>query len=521
MTTGRADGVEPDSCETFGTVIHDLSQDARTGATVAEVPVTPPAEVADVVAAAHSAAPTLAALHPRERQAWLEAIALALEVPDTAAELVAVADRETGLGEVRLVGELARCAAQLRFYGHVAAEGSWLHATVDHEAGTAPDLRRLRVPLGPVAVLGASNFPFGFGTLGNDTASALAAGCPVVAKAHPAHPATARLLALVAGRALREASAPPGTFAQVAGFEAGEQLVRAPEITAVGFTGSQRGGLALWRIASERDVPIPVFAEMGTINPAVLTPAAVERLDEIASGFVASFTLGNGQFCTKPGLLLVPAGHDAPARVGAAFSEAAPSGWLLTESIASAYAAGLAELIEAGATSVARAPSASSGWAAEAALLQVASDALTPGSRLLEECFGPVALVVEYDDAAARDTVLGNLQGALAASVFTGGPADPHTAGLVASLSQRVGRVIVDQWPTGVSFTWAQHHGGPWPATTVSSATSVGAGALDRFTRPVAWQNVPDSALPMTLREANSWGLPRRVDGVVHHGSLS
>ena len=197
----------------------------------------------------------------------------ALEDEAAAARLVAVADRETGLGEPRLTGELARCANQLRFYADVAVEGSWLGVTVDHAAGLAPDLRRMQVPLGPVAVLGASNFPFGFGALGNDTGSALAAGCPVLAKAHPAHPLTSRLLAEVAVGALAGAGAPDGTFALVSGFDAGSALVTAPEVAAVAFTGSQRGGLALWRLAQEREVPVPVYAEMGTINPAVVTQA--------------------------------------------------------------------------------------------------------------------------------------------------------------------------------------------------------------------------------------------------------
>lgn len=493
----------------------DPSYDARTGTRVAEVPTTPATQVRAVLARAATVAPDVAATHPAVRRDWLYAVAAAVEVPATAADLVEVADRETALGPARLTSELARCAAQLRFYGDVAVEGSWLGVTLDRAAGPTPDLRRLRVPLGPVAVLGASNFPFAFGSLGNDTGSALAAGCPVVAKAHPAHPETARLLTAHATAALEGAGAPRGTFDQVAGFAAGAELVSAPETAAVAFTGSQHGGLALWRLANERDVVIPVFAEMGTVNPVVVTPGGARRAEEIAGGFVASFSLGMGQFCTKPGLLLVPAGQGVPARVAAALTEAAPTGWLLTEAIASSYRAGIEELESAGGTVLAHGAATQDGWSGAVTLMGVPAERLVRGSRLLGECFGPVALVAEYAGLAELRVVLGNLQGALAGSVWGEGPDDPDLADLVSALAPRVGRVMVDQWPTGVAFTWAQQHGGPWPATTVPAATSVGAAALERFTRPVAWQNVPQAALPPALREDNPWGLPRRVDGVL------
>lgn len=491
----------------------DVSYDARTGARVAEVATSTAEQVGEVLARAAAAAPAVAAAPPGERRRWLAAIADALEEPAAAAELVRVADRETALGEVRLTGELARCAAQLRFYGEVAAEASHLRATVDHATATAPDLRRMQVPLGPVAVLGASNFPFAFGTLGNDTGSALAAGCPVVVKAHPAHPATSALLADVASGALAAAGAPEGCLGVVAGFAAGDALVRAPEVTAVAFTGSQHGGMALWRLAGQRDVVIPVYAEMSTVNPVVMTTAALARADEVAAGFVGSFTLGTGQFCTKPGLLLVPAGHDVPARVADALDAAAPGGWLLTEGIAGGFRAGVDELVGAGAEVLGRATGPEQGWAADAIVLAVAAGDLKPGSRLLEECFGPVALVAEYADRAELAAVLGALQGALAASVMSGGPDDPELPEVVGALAPLVGRVAVDDWPTGVAFTWAQQHGGPWPATTVPAATSVGAAALDRFTRPVTWQSTPAAALPAPLRDDNPWRVPQRVDG--------
>jgi NADP-dependent aldehyde dehydrogenase len=491
----------------------DFSHDARTGAVVAQVPTSTAGQVGEVVARAAAAAPAVAAATPTERRSWLVAVADSLEDSLAAAELVRVADRETALGSVRLTSELVRCAGQLRFYGDVGAEASYLRVTVDHATDTTPDLRRMQVPLGPVAVLGASNFPFAFGALGNDTGSALAAGCPVIAKAHPAHPETSALLAAVTTKALAEAGAPGGAFGLIAGFEAGEALVRAPEIAAVAFTGSQRGGMAVWRLAMDRDRVIPVYAEMGTVNPVVMTTGATARSEEIAAGFVSSFTLGTGQYCTKPGLLLAPAGYDVPARVAAALESGRPTGWLLTEGIAAACRSGIAELVGAGAEVRGRVPGPAEGWSADSTVLSVPATDLKPGSRLLEECFGPVALVAEYADRRELSEALRALQGALAASVMTEGPEDPETPGLVGALTQLAGRVAVDQWPTGVAFTWAQQHGGPWPATTFPAATSVGADALDRFTRPVTWQSAPAASLPPALQEDNPWRLPRRVDG--------
>ncbi len=493
----------------------DTSYAARTGKALDQLASSTDTQVEVTLGRATAAAPQVAAAPPEERQRWLRSIADALEVPRNVEDLVQVADLETGLGTTRLTNELARSAAQLRFYGEVAAESSYLRATVDHATATTPDLRSMRVPLGPVAVLGASNFPFAFGLLGNDTGAALAAGCPVVAKAHPAHPATSRALAELASRALASAGAPHGAFEVVAGFHAGRSLVESPGVTAVAFTGSLRGGLSLWRLANERNGVIPVYAEMGTINPVLLTSAAGKRAEDIARGFVGSFSLGTGQFCTKPGLVLVPAGRDLPRLLAETLVLSAPGGWLLTEQIAADFRTGVEQLCAAGAEVLATVPGPEHGWSADTTLLTAPADRLRAGSRLLEECFGPVALVVEYADRTDLLAVLEALPGALAGSVMTAGPDDPETAGLVDALAAHAGRVTVDDWPTGVAFTWAQHHGGPWPATTVPWATSVGAAALDRFTRPTTWQSVPDHALPPALREDNPWRLPRRVDGVV------
>ena len=341
----------------------------------------PPEAVDAVVATAAAAAEPMAAVPPATRAGWLTAIAGAVEAD--AEPLAALADEETALGLPRLTGELAGAARALRFYGSVAAEGSYLQAAIDHAAPGRPDVRRVNVPLGPVAVFGASNFPFGFGVLGHDTASALAAGCPVVVKAHPAHPRLSARLAEIAGEAMAGAGVTTGPFGIVHGFDAGTRLVSHPAVRAVGFTGSLAGGLALWRLAASRPEVIPVYAEMGTVNTVVVTPsAAAERPAEIAAGFVSSFTLGMGQFCTKPGLLLAPAGSGLAEETARALAAAAPDGWLLTEAIAGAYHSGLDRLASAGGRVVAQLPAAPAGWAGTPTVLAVDAAALTSGTPL-------------------------------------------------------------------------------------------------------------------------------------------
>ena len=487
------------------------SHDPRTGEPVSTVEDTTADELAAVTRRAAAAAPVLAATSPAVRRGLLRAVADSLEQHRD--ELAALADRETALGLPRLTAEVTRTADQLRFYGEVAVEGSWLGVTVDEATATTPRLVRVNRPLGPVAVFGASNFPFAFSVLGNDTGAALAAGCPVVAKAHPAHLALSLRQAELARAALRDAGAPEATFDVVTGHQAGVDLVRAPAVAAVAFTGSQQAGTALWRTANERETVIPVFAEMGTVNPVVVTRAAARAMAAVAEGFVGSFTLGHGQFCTKPGLVLAPAGSGAAEAVAAALRDAAPTPVMLTEAIAASVTRGIASMQEAGAEVVEQVGGGSAGWAAPAAVLRADAAALTTGSRLLEECFGAVVLVCEYDTDDQLATVLGTLQGALAASLVTDGPEDPQGPGLLDVLGRGVGRVVVDGWPTGVAVTWAQQHGGPWPATSVPSATSVGAQGLARFVRPVAYQSATDGWLPPEARSDNPWSLPRRVDG--------
>jgi len=490
----------------------DTGHDPRTGAAYPEVPHTSAEEVARVVAAAAGSAPLIASTAPAVRATWLESIAASME--EHADELVALADAETALGEARLVGELAKTAASLRFYGSVAVDGGFLAATIDSVDGPTPlDLRRMRLPVGPVAVFGASNFPFAFGVLGHDTGSAIAAGCPVVVKVHSAQPRLGVRLGEIARAAAAESDAPAGLFAVVVGRAAGLALVDAAPITAVAFTGSQSGGMALVQRAGQRHRPIPVFAEMGTVNPAVVTPAAAQlRMGEVAQGFAASFMMGTGQFCTKPGLLLAPAGSDAAKHVAAALGDQ-PAGWLLTEAMAGDFSRGRISLIEAGAMVAGEGISHAAGFAAVPTVFTARVEDLRPGSPLLEECFGPSAVVVEYADLDQLRGVLARLQPSLAAAVASAGDDDADLPWLVQQLSAQAGRVVVDGWPTGVTNTWAQNHGGPWPATSRPDATSVGAAALDRFTRPVAFQGTADAALPPALQAANPWAVPRRVNG--------
>lgn len=493
----------------------DASFDPRTGEQRGTVPQTSPAAVEEMLRRAVTDASEVAATAPAVRQVWLSAVSDALLAHQE--ELAFLGDEETGLGLSRLLGEIDGAARSILFYAGVAVEGSYLNASTDVVNETVT-LARWNIPVGPIAVFGASNFPFGFGVFGHDVASALAAGCPVIAKAHPAHPRLSMRLAMIARSALLAAGAPEGTYDVVVGFDAGLRLVDAPAIRTVAFTGSQRGGMALLERATARGVP--VFAEMGTVNPVFVTAAAAAETAALAAGFVASFTMGAGQFCTKPGLIFAPAGSGMFDAVSRHVADVLPAP-LLSAGIAASFAAGAAELrVAAGVSSPPTEP-VGDGYLAAAQVFRVALADLVSGSRLLEECFGPVALVCEYVETAAAIDALARLQGSLAASVFTGGPTDPDTYDVVARLLPKVGRVALNAWPTGVATTWSQQHGGPWPATSRVEATSVGAGALGRFVHPVALQNADPQTLPIFLAPENPWRIPRRIDGTLTPPALA
>ena len=469
-------------------------------------------EVAD---AARRAFTVTVASTADERAAWLSAVADALDA--NAAELIALADEESHLGTARLTGELARTTSQLRLFAEAVVEGSYLEATIDHPSATTipprPDLRRMLRPLGPVAVFSASNFPFAFSVAGGDTASALAAGCPVIVKGHSAHPRLSQRTAEVVVRALAEAGAPDGVFALVEGRETGVALVQHPAVRAVGFTGSLHGGRALFDLASGRPDPIPFYGELSAVNPVLITQAALDaRADALAAGLVASFTLGAGQFCTNPGVVFVPAGSGFAERVAAAVGAAAPVP-MLTDGIAAAFAQELAALAGHDGVTVVAGEAVQQPGSGSAVVLATTTDAvLADPSALLTECFGPSTLVVEYADVEQALAAIRAVGGSLTATVHA--EPDEELAGILAVLTEIAGRVLFAGWPTGVAVSWAQQHGGPWPATT-SIHTSVGVTALRRFLRPVAYQDAPETALPAALRESNPLGIPRRVDGLL------
>jgi NADP-dependent aldehyde dehydrogenase len=455
-----------------------------------------------------------------DRAGWLRALAAELELHRD--ELVALAREETHLSESRLRGEVARTATQLRFFAVVIEEGSYLEATLDAPDASLvpprPDLRRMLRPIGPVAVFAASNFPFAFSVLGNDTASAMAAGCPVVVKAHPGHPRLSRRVVELGREALQAAGAPADAIVLVEGMEAGIALVGHPLISAVGFTGSTRGGRALFDLACARTAPIPFYGELGSLNPVVVTEAAVAAdADGIAAGLAGSFTRDGGQYCTKPGLVFVPdaAGFedalcDALGTVGAQR--------LLTGDIGAAFAEGAdrlvglpeAELVWRGAVD----PSDDDAPDAPATVVAAPAAAVAANpDAWLQECFGPLTVLVRYRARVELDAALAALEGSLTASIHHAPGED--VSDLVATLERTAGRLVFNGWPTGVAIAWAQHHGGGWPATTASVHTSVGATAIRRFLTPVAYQDAPAAVLPAELADGNPLGIPRRVDGTL------
>lgn len=464
-----------------------------------------------VLSSADEAREPFAALPAARRAEALRRVADTLDA--AAGELVPMAHQETNLPvRPRLHHELERTTFQLRLLAETIVEGGHLEVVIDTPdtcwpAGGRPDLRRMLVPVGPVAVFAASNFPFAFSVAGGDTAAALAAGCPVVVKANPGHPLLSDRVGALVSEALLASGAPPGTFGVVHGVEEGRRLVQDPRIRAGAFTGSLAGGRALFDLACARPDPIPFYAEMGSVNPVFVTAsAAAERAESIAEGYVASFTLGAGQFCTKPGLVFVSA-DEAPAfesLVASALSDHAAEP-LLNADVADRYATQLDAL---------RAhPAVRELVAGTPTLLGCDAADFLADSDLLAECFGPVSMVVRYSSAEELLACARTFTGELAASVH-GTLSDESVAPLLALLTDRVGRVLWNGWPTGVAVTYAMHHGGPYPAT-FSGHTSVGTTSLRRFLRPVVYQNMPQALLPEVLRDGNPLGVPRRIDGVL------
>ncbi|MFG2479383.1 aldehyde dehydrogenase (NADP(+)) [Streptomyces fagopyri] len=498
------------------------SVDPRTGKQREQVAVEATVqEVDETVRAAHAARGAL--VDRTARAAFLRTAADLLEGAKD--QLVEAADAETALGPVRLTGELARTCYQLRAFGDIVDEGAFLDVVINHPDDTAtppiPDLRRYKVPLGVVAVYSASNFPFAFSVAGGDTASALAAGCPVVVKAHPDHPALSELVAAVLRRAAGLHGIPAGVVGLVHGFEAGVELVRHPLVTAAGFTGSVRGGRALFDAAAARPVPIPFHGELGSLNPVVVTEAAAaERAEAIGAGLAGSMTLGVGQFCVKPGLVLAPASA-AGDRLLKSLTDAVSntdSGVLLDHRMRDNFVAGVAERAALPGVEAPVTPGAGGEHTVSPGFLTVPARKLaTAGEHdlLLEECFGPLTVIARYEDESEAGALLSRLPGNLTATVQLSAEeaaGEGRGAEILAELTPLAGRVVVNGWPTGVAVAPAQHHGGPYPATT-STSTSVGGTAIERWLRPVAYQGAPEPLLPAELRDDNPLGLPRRFNG--------
>ncbi|UFU02778.1 aldehyde dehydrogenase (NADP(+)) [Ruania suaedae] len=445
--------------------------------------------------------------------------ALADGVEEDREALVSTAMSETGLPEPRLNGELSRSVYQLRLFADVVTDGGYLEAIIDHAGqtplGPGPDVRRMLIPLGPVAVFGASNFPFAFSVLGGDTASALAAGGSVVIKAHSSHLLTSQQSYDSLARAAAAYGAPEGTIGIVYGQQAGADLVRDPRITAVGFTGSLSTGTILQSLIDERPTPIPFFGELSSLNPLVLTTGALaERGEEIAEGLYTSFTGSAGQLCTKPGVALVPEGEAGDALVAGlvARGEAAGPQTLLNSRIHDSFGEIRTRLIEDGRARSLLAPRAGEqGFALTPAVLEIDADDVTPA--VAEEAFGPLIVVVRYRDLAQVRSTLTAVPDSLTATIHSGAGEESERQALTEAVRDVVGRIVYDGYPTGVRVCWAMHHGGPWPATNTQH-TSVGATAVRRFLRPLAWQDAPQHVLPTELRDGPV-DIPRRVDGVL------
>ncbi|MEO3853314.1 aldehyde dehydrogenase (NADP(+)) [Acrocarpospora sp. B8E8] len=531
-----------------------IALDPRTGRAVGE-PISESTEerVAAIVEAAATAGRAWRVTPAAERAIVLEAVADALMA--SADDLWRAADTETALGEVRLRGEIARSAGQFRLFAEVLRDGGYLDAIIDHAdpqlTPPRPDIRRMNQPLpGVVGVFAASNFPFAFSVAGGDVASALAAGCPVVVKAHPGHPVLSGLVATVIQAALPE----PELLGLVQGADAGRYLVQHPAVAAVGFTGSIHGGKAIQGLINERPDPIPFYGELGSVNPVIVLPSALNGdVTSLATGFAGSLTLGVGQFCTNPGLLFVPDDDTLLKAIAHAVSETT-GGPMLTPKIRDGYEEGVARLA-LGAAELAigqeAAPAGNDAVAGNNAAVDESAAAGdgglagdSPAARggatagdisgnagsavprafvtdlgsfadhlpdLAEECFGPAALIVKYRDISRVGEVLEQLPGSLTATVHATDPAEAEQ--IIDVLTRLAGRVIWNGWPTGVAVCWAMHHGGPWPASTSAAHTSVGATAISRWLAPVAYQNWPDTLLPPELRDDNPLNVPRRVDG--------
>jgi NADP-dependent aldehyde dehydrogenase len=488
------------------------------------------AEVEKAVQLASSAVESYRRTAPKLKATFLREIAENIE--SLGDVLVLRATSETALPAARIRGEAARTCYQLRLFAELVEEGSWVDARIDkadpnRQPLRKPDVRSMLVPLGPVVVFCASNFPLAFSVAGGDTASALASGNPVIVKAHRAHPGTAELVGLAICDAVRTLDLPEGVFSLLfgRGEEIGMQLVRHPQIKAGGFTGSRSGGLTLMNAAAARPEPIPFYAEMSSVNPVFILPGALEETEEqIAAGLHASVTLGAGQFCTKPGLVFIPEAASSTGfvkRLKEIVSSTAEF-TLLTNRISSAYREGASALSQnATVDALVQHDNASSNCNVSAALFQTEASSFLADPGLSVEVFGPATLLVTYADPKQLIEIARSLEGQLTATIHAADAESVLVNELLEVLEKKAGRIVFNGFPTGVEVGHAMVHGGPFPATSDGRSTSVGTRAVFRFVRPVCYQDAPEAVLPDELRNANSSGIWRLVDGELTRASLS
>jgi 2,5-dioxopentanoate dehydrogenase len=472
-------------------------------------------------ALAQSAFPVYGQLSGKKKGAFLRHIAATIEAAGAA--IIKRANLETALPEARLQGELARTCNQLRFFAELVEEGSWLDARIDNaDPNRKPlpkvSIRSMHKPLGPVAVFGASNFPLAFSVAGGDTASALAAGNPVIVKAHPAHPGTSALVGHAIRESVKACGLPEGVFSLLydAGVDVGVRLVQHPAIKAVGFTGSFAGGTALMKLAAGRPEPIPCYAEMGSVNPIFVLPGALnKRGSAMATGLQASFTVGAGQMCTKPGLVLVPQEDGTPAFMKELGERvhSTPSQTLLTKAIADRYTSAVKGRMSDATVLSEGAKAEGSGATVQASLFVANYQDLQQNQELAQEIFGPTTVVVGYQDRKQLLAVAEQLEGHLTATLHADESELADYADLIEILARKVGRLILNGYPTGVEVCHAMVHGGPFPATSDGRSTSVGTQAIYRFTRLMCYQSFPEAALPDELKSSNPLGIMRMVDG--------
>ncbi|HEX4424795.1 MAG TPA: aldehyde dehydrogenase (NADP(+)) [Terriglobales bacterium] len=489
-----------------------------------------PQEIDTAVNLAHEAFAIYSRISGREKAVFLRAIATNIEA--IANEIIELAEAETALPKARLQGEVGRTCGQLRLFAQVVEEGSWTtpridRADPDRKPAPKPDIRSMLRSLGPVVVFGASNFPLAFSVAGGDTASALAAGNPVIFKAHPAHPGTSELVGQALRDAVRECNLPKGVFSLLfdRGNEVGTALLKHPLVKAAAFTGSRLAGKILMGIAAGRPEPIPFYAEMSSVNPVFILPEALRHHAEtIASGLHISFTLGAGQFCTKPGMVFLPEGEDASSFLTQLQKSVGGSSpfHLLTGAIQSSYRSGLvARKAKKSLRLLAENQHSDPGQSVGAALFETDAHSLLKDPELAEEIFGPATLLVRHSDRNELLEAARSLEGHLTATIHGTEQDLDDFSDLIAILERKVGRLVLNGFPTGVEVSHAMVHGGPYPATSDGRSTSVGSQAIFRFARPVCYQGFPNAALPEELKDDNPSNVWRMVDGEMTREPIS